>query len=203
MKKPQPNKQQLNRSTEITALLGINGTGKTTLVKNMIALMKNRRTLVVQYAGLESAWDDVPVIDLKSDEILTFTGVRQIYFSRYGAESWDLLFKRYHNGNLIFDDCKNYIDPRVEGPLLRLLINRRQLMIDIFAMVHSFKQLPVKFFDYCTEYFLFKTLSSPKYIKDNLDYNYEEVYNTWKRVNEIAGTDTSKDCFHYFEHIKL
>lgn len=201
---PRKNLQnQNNRTTQVTAMFGVNGTGKTSLMKKIIEKVNTRRCLIVQYAGLEDAWDNVPVIDLKSNEIHTFTGIRQIYFSRYNAETWDLLFKNYHNGILVFDDCKNYIDPRVEGPLLRLLINRRQLMIDIYCMVHSFKQLPNKFYDYCTEYFLFKTLSSPAYAKENLDYNYPMFYETWRRVNEKAGTNPHSDNFHYFEFIQL
>ena len=143
------------------------------------------------------------MIDLKSDEIKTFTGIAQVYFMRYGDESWKLLFENYQNGNLIFDDCKNYIVPRVEGALLRILVNRRQLMVDVFAMVHSFNQLPLKFYDYCTEYFIFKTLSSPKYAKDNLDYNYPKIEAACRKVNAIAGNDPYADCFHSFEFVKI
>jgi hypothetical protein len=191
------------RATCVGVFIGINNTGKTTLAKKIVTSFKNRRVLVVQYAGLEDSWNDYPVIDLKSPELETFTGIRQAYFMRHDKQSWTLLFERFHNGVLVLDDCKNYIDPRVEGPLLRLLVNRRQLMIDIYVMVHAFKQLPPKFYDYCEEYFIFKSISSPVVCKDNLEDNYPIIHAAWQRVNRKAGNDKTKPEFHTFEYLKL
>lgn len=196
-------KHKEGRATSVAVFIGINNTGKTTLAKKIVTSLKNRRVLVIQYAGLEDSWDDYSVIDLKSPELETFTGIRQAYFMRYEQLSWNLIFENFHNGVLVLDDCKNYIDPRVEGPLLRLLVNRRQLMIDIFVIVHAFKQLPPKFYDYCEDYFIFKSISSPVVCKENLEDNYPRIHDAWKRVNSKAGDDKTKPEFHTFEYLKL
>jgi hypothetical protein len=102
----------------------------------------------------------------------------------------------FHNGMVLFDDCRAYFTSSLDKDLHRFLIRRRQNMLDIIAVAHGFTEVPPKFFTFATEIILFKTLDniySRKYVLQNFDL----VKRTQEKVNRIAEKNE-----HYFEIIK-
>lgn len=180
------------RATECILIIGTNGTGKSTAGMNLIkAAAKKRRALVIDYAGMEKTWYGIPEVDLKDTATLkSFTDIRKALYAHYEDESLDLIYKNYHNGILVMDDARNYLEGRLDIKFKRLLIGRRQKMVDIVAMAHGFEEIPPRFYNFYTKMVLFRTVKSPVEFKKHLS-NYDQILTTWKRVNQ-RSYDTAK-----------
>jgi len=174
--------------------LGINGTGKTTFSRKFvdIALNAGRRALIV--TAHENEWTEIPEIkDMKPIEIMTaterieivkqistFTGQARILIRKVNEIE---LLKFFHNGIIIFDDCRNYVASRLDDIIVDFLVSSRQQMVDIIANAHGFGQMPPAFFTYITHIALFKVNDSPTIRKKEL-YLWRDLVEVQRKVNE-------------------
>jgi len=149
-----------------------------------------RALIVTNHIG---EWTDIENIDIRTRELSNFNGIRKTHMNK------DLFveLKRYYNGILLFDDARRYVTTKIETTLEDLLISRRQQMVDIFAVAHSFSKIPRSFYPYASHIVLFKTTESVKTRSDVL-FDIERVTAMQERVNEAANND-----IHSYEILKF
>ena len=206
MQRKQPNKPRRASAppprprTSMQALIvGTNGTGKTTyLLQTLSAVSKSRRAIVVDYENAEKAWQPFDELDLSDrDAVASFTGIRRVNWALHEDESLSLIKKYYRNGILVLDDCRTYLKSSLEDQLHQLLIRRRQYMLDVFAVAHSFQDIPPRFFQFTTHVVLFR-------ITRPLDDRKKMLANPASVAEALARIDAkSKTNPHYFELIKF
>lgn len=179
-------------------LCGINGTGKTTLLRNILTeMMKSgQRALIVTPDPLE--WSGVKEVnDRNKSEISTFEGARKIIYYKGCME---LIQKYYYNGILVFDDARVYIRAQSDDFMTWLQIRRRQAGIDLFTVTHGLTQVPPIFFTFASTLILFYTKDNIKRRGDYVDEaDFEEIQQAKKRISQIV-TNGNK---YYYEIIKL
>lgn len=196
--------------TTMTVLLGTNGTGKTTAVKN-IAKASGQRVLVITPDDRE--WTEYPLTELRSghSEDFQFAGIRRhIWNDKHTLK----MLQYFQNGLIIFDDCRAYLRASTADEIRQLLIRRRQRNVHIMVSGHGFTEVPPVFFTFATDFILFFTRDNIKrreaYIR-----NFEAVQNKQEEVNAIAKglKPHPKDYqdkalagkriedIHYFDHI--
>ena len=177
-----------------TAILGTNGTGKSTLVAKMIAafVKKGGRALIVTPDDRE--WGRIKMIDpANTAELRTFKGVRKTIFLK--GQTLETLTEHYTNGMIIFDDCRAYLTASVDLPLHYLLIRRRQAHTNMIFVAHGFTDLIPKIFTFATHIVLFRTLDNISKRKGTIR-DYPKMEQAVIRVNRIAERNP-----HYFEII--
>jgi len=183
------------RAAKLILVIGYNGTGKTTIVKKLIAAELKKpegRALVVtpddiEFQSLEFVHDRFP------ERIRCYKGARKIvYFNGL----LPIIADNFRNGLLVFDDCRAYLTASLEQDLHNLLIRRRQKSIDIIAVGHGFTEIPPKLFTFSSEIILFKTI-------DNIDKR-KNVLNEFEVMKEAQEKKKKKAHTnpHYFEILK-
>lgn len=184
------------RTPKLMIVLGTNGTGKTTLVKKLVANeLKKEDSQVLVTVPDDMEWNSLPWVNPRfPNRIETYVKARKIV---YYPGLIDVIRAKFRNGLIVFDDCRSYFDASLETDLHSLLIRRRQQMCDIIAVGHGFTEVPPKFFTFATHYILFKTIDSIDRRK-NVIGNFDEMKEAQRRVNEKAKTDP-----HYYEIIKV
>lgn len=179
------------RRAKLTILLGTNGTGKTTMLHNIL-VQSGQKALIIMTDEIE--WTEYPLNDLKKPEDFSFTGIqRHVFDSNKTLNALELFTK----GILVFDDCRAFLKSTTAEKLRKLLIRRRQQEIDIFAVGHGFTQVPPEFFTFASDYILFKTCDNIRRRKDCI-VNYDFMASCQQYVNEQAKKD-----LHFFRHIQV
>lgn len=170
-------------------VMGTNGTGKTTLVKQLVDAEREKpdsHVLIVVPDTYE--WPAADWVHPKfPHRIKNYVGVRKIV---YFDGLLDIIRDNFSNGLLVFDDCRSYITAQVDTELHSLLIRRRQQAIDIVAVGHGFTEIPPKFFTFATHYALFRTRDNIKRRK-NVINDFEVMAEAQQRINSRA-LDKSK-----------
>lgn len=185
------------RDAKMIIILGFNGTGKSTLLRQYIELelrrSKKAKALVVTPDDRE--FRDFPDTGLISAHHASFQGAKRHIYDE--ERTLPMLRDHYKNGLLAFDDCRAYFGAATKDDLRTLMIRRRQQQIDIFACGHGFTEVPPRFFTFATEIILFWTKDNIKSRQDVL-HNYHEMVEAQERINRIATTQDK----HYYEILK-
>lgn len=201
-----------NRSdprSRLSIIIGTNGTGKSTLAVKLFSASP-RKVLVVDFDGSEPLWQQFEFIDITDKAAMeSWTGgVRKTYFALYNEQTLPKVLEFFRNGILVLDDCRNYCKSSMAEGVERLMIQRRQKMLDIFALGHAFSEIPPRFYNFCSKIYLFSSMSSPAKRREELR-DIDKIIEIWRRVNARA-TDTKKawlksgnikDNIHYCEII--
>ena len=134
----------MNRQSLFFIIIGTNGTGKTTLLNNILNNSNRKNVLVVDPDGYEwRQYQEIPV-----DEIDTLnTGNHKILAPT--KEEIEYLIE-FRNGILVLDDCRYYANKRLENEIRRVLIRRRQNVLDVFAVAQSLSEVPPDFYTFAT-----------------------------------------------------
>ena len=122
-----------NRITKLILIIGYNGTGKTTVAKKLILaqLKAGARVLVVTPDDIEL--NQIPLVHQKhKHHIKTYVGARRLIWEN--EETLEVITQHFDNGLLLFDDCRAYLGAATDQNLHKLLIRRRQKMLDIIAV---------------------------------------------------------------------
>lgn len=184
---------QETRQPKQIVVVGTNGTGKTTLVKEIVKeqLKLGRRVLVVVPDDCE--WNFFPDVNPRFPErIAWYKGARKII---YFDGLLDIIREKFRDGMVIFDDCRAYFKSSLDNSLHSLLIRRRQQMIDVIAVAHGFTEVPPKFFTFATHYAIFNTRDNVDRRKDVIG-DFEAFKTAVERVKQKALTNP-----HYYEII--
>ena len=186
------------RPAKMIMIIGANRTGKTTLLKQILA-MSGQRALVVTpdftewNDKKEDGSDSYPLNPLLTRDDYVFDGIQRHIFEERTLAA----LTAFKKGIVVLDDCRKYlIDDRTAKEIHGLMIRRGQREVDFIAVTHSFSEMPRRFFPFTSDIFLFQT-------KDNLDVrrgvlqNYEDMKRIQAYVNQKARTNK-----HFFTHIK-
>ena len=184
-----------NRYAISSILCGINGTGKTTLLRTILSEMKaaGNRILVVTPDPIE--WKDALPIRTW-DELISFEGFRRVV---YTADTMKYIQKYYSNGVLVLDDCRVYIRAQSNDFMQWLQIRRRQAGIDLFSVFHGLTQVPPVYFTFASNLILFYTKDNIKRRGDYVDESdFEEIQAAKRRIEKKVASEP-----YYYEIIKL
>ena len=151
-KMDQQNKEE--RTARLTVILGANGTGKSTLIRDILKA-NDEKSLVITPHDVE--WLDCEHVDLDKSADFLFSGIRRHIFDDDKKDGTLGKVKYFKKGKLVFDDCRYYFEDKTPKALRALLIARRQRMVDVFAVGHGFNEVPPVFFTYASHIILFRT----------------------------------------------
>jgi hypothetical protein len=178
------------REAKLTIVLGATGTGKTTIIDDIIKKSK-QRALICTPSGVE--WNQYPDSELLLPADFQFSGIRRFVFPPLlSTKEFTGIMKRldcFTNGFLVFDDCRMYFQSNeLTNKTLRLFLGRkRQKMIDIFAVGHGFTEVPPMFFTFATDILLFRTADNIERRKSCLK-DYDAMVKAQREVNQKAKT---------------
>ena len=119
-------KQEANRIATCDILVGINGAGKTTYLKNNIVDVlsrKGKRILIVTNAD-NTDWLNIETLN-SYKELETFTGIRKMIYKKGRLEK---IQQHYSKGALILDDCRLYIQLQTTDFMNWLQVLRRHVV---------------------------------------------------------------------------
>lgn len=185
------------RTAKMIMLIGANGTGKTTLLKHIVA-MSGQRALIITLDDTE--WNEkdeygndlYPINELATRDDYVFTGIQRHIFGPRTLQA----ISAFKKGIIVFDDCRTYLDDHTDEQIHKLMIRRRQREVDFMASTHSFDEMPRRFFAFTSDIFLFQTKGNID-IRRGVIQNIDSMKAIQARVNSIARTNK-----HYYEHIK-
>jgi hypothetical protein len=179
----------MNRKTELNLVVGINGTGKTTFIKEKI-VEKSKKSLIVTPDYAE--WRNLPLIETP-EQIKNLQGAARIIYK--DSSTLENIKKSFSGGNLILDDAMAYLNEQTPNTMSYMYIRRRQYGIDLYIVAHGLRQLPPKAFTYGSWLFLFNTSENfTARKKELLPEVYEKIIKT---QNEIGKKVIKGEPYHY------
>lgn len=181
----------IERQSVFFIIVGLNGTGKTTLLHKYINQMPERKLLVIDPDGME--WREIHTIE---KELVADMVKGKAKIIAPDKEQLETIID-FNNGTLVLDDCRYYLQSRMEEVVRRTLVRRRQNGVDVFAVAHGLSEIPAVFWTYATHLVLFKTNDSAVRLRNNSDRErIKHLYAAKVRVNENKN-------YHYYEVINL
>lgn len=186
------------RPAKLIIVLGTNGTGKTTFLNSVLTEL-NEKTVVITPDDIE--WRQYPHNDLQLPDDFIYPGIKRHIFNpgskKEKVKSTLDVLEYFKRGQMVFDDCRAYLQSATDDRIRQLIIRRRQRMVDVYAVGHGFNEVPPVFFTFATDIVLFRTVDNISRRKNCLK-DFEKMEQAQKRVNEKSLKDP-----HYFEHIKF
>lgn len=190
------------RDAKLTLIIGTNRTGKTTLQKQLLDLSHQRAIIITpdykEWRDKDMNGNELyPLIErFHTQEDFVYDGYKRMIYDK-DTLSQLLAFKK---GIIILDDCRAYLNDRIEDDLRKLLIRRGQNEVDIFMTAHSFNQVPRQVFNYVSDIFLFRTHDNIQ-MRAGVINNIEALQRIQAYVNrksrEIINGVENK---HFFQH---
>ena len=146
-----------HRDAEVTIIVGRNGTGKSTFCEKLVKGL-SQRTLAVTYNGMPKIWRPYKEVDITSARAMKFKkGIRQVIAARYEESSrknhvFRHIYTNFHNGIIIWDDCRGYIDSAVDNNkyFRQLILDFRHRMLDMIFVVHSPSDVPPRLWGFAS-----------------------------------------------------
>jgi ABC-type Mn2+/Zn2+ transport system ATPase subunit len=185
---------EVERPAKCTVIIGGNGTGKTTLLHEIIKI-QGEKTLVVTPDDVE--WRDYDEVDLTTASDFLFDGIRRHIFNPDKKKGTLDVLHYFKKGVIVFDDCKAYLKAATDDRVRQLLIRRRQRMVDVFIVAHGFNEVPPVFFTFATDIILFRTSDNIVRRKDCLK-DFDRMVKLQNEVNNLAKTNS-----HAFKHVSF
>jgi GTPase SAR1 family protein len=178
----------------LNIVLGHNGTGKTTFIKQLIekSSQAGRRVLVVTPDDIE--WPELP--EISHSEIYNFQGVKKAI---YEPALLPAIYRNFHNGLLVMDDFKAFgISSKEDITTLRqLAVRRRQRMMDIAIAAHGFTEVvPLFLYTFSTHIVLFRTIDNIQRVLHVLKEGVK-MKQMQAEINQRATTEP-----HFYKIIK-
>ena len=185
----------MSRYPVCSIFVGINGTGKTTFVKNILEHTVNEKNRALIVTPDPAEWRQVE--EVSGRDIASFKGIKKIIYHTGAMED---IKTYYSNGMLILDDARVYIHAQSDDFMQWLQIRRRQAGIDLFCCFHGLTQVPPVFFTFASNIVLF-------YTKDNIKRRAEYVDEADFQAIQEAKTRIAKKVeagdTYYYEIITL
>ncbi|MDX9696477.1 MAG: hypothetical protein RBT49_11865 [Bacteroidales bacterium] len=181
------------RKCELVLVVGINGTGKTSFIRNEI--VSKQKSLIVTPDPAE--WKELQTITT-ANEIRNLQGAARIVYD--STETLELIKENYSGGALILDDAMAYLNEQTPNILQYLYIRRRQFGIDLYIVGHGLRQLPPKCFTFGSWLILFNSVENFQARKNEL---IPDIYNKVIEAQERISKKVSAGEPYYKEIILL
>ena len=186
------------RAAKCTIVLGFNGTGKTTYLRNTLLALwlhahkQGERLKILVVTPDDAEWTDFPENLLQTADDYVFDGIQRHIWDDERTLDAIMEFKK---GIIVFDDCRYYLKANTDPRIKALLIRRRQREVDVFAVGHGFTEVPPVFFTFYSDAILFRTVDNIDRRKDCIN-NFAYFKQKQAEVNRHAQRDP-----HY--HIRI
>ncbi len=181
------------RTAKQIVIIGTNGTGKTTYLKKLATAAQKRGERVLVITTHMEEWTEYPDLPHTAAAVQSFTGgARLLYRDKATLD----LAAEFRGGLLIFDDCRTYLNATTDPTLYKIMISRRQQMVDVFAVGHGFTNIPPAFFTYTTDIVLFRTTDNIS-TRKNVLRDFDKMRDAQARVNAKAAKHP-----HHYEIVK-
>lgn len=182
------------RAAKCTVVLGFNGTGKTTFLRNLFEHMlfaanqRGERLKILINTPDDAEWQMYPENHLETPDDYVFNGIqRHVWRDEYKGEKHYSLqrISKFNNGIIVFDDCKVYFGDNLPQEIINLFVRRRQRSLDVFFVGHGFTTIPPKAFTYYSDAILFRTVDNIDRRKNCIN-NFDYFKRKQAEVNRIA-----------------
>lgn len=183
------------RYPQCNILVGVNGTGKTSFVKNILEHTVNEKNRAIIITPDPAEWRQVE--EVAGRDIATFKGIRKII---YRPDAMDEIQRYYSNGMLILDDARVYIHAQSDDWMQWIQIRRRQVGVDLFCCFHGLTQVPPVFFTFATNIVLFYTKDN---IKRRAEYVDEADFQAIQEAKARIAKKVEAGDPYYYEIITL
>ena len=173
--------QKKIRKTQLNLVVGINGTGKTTFLRNNILPTRTKNLILTPD---EAEWQDLPIVST-GREIYNMQGTARMIYT--GNADLLTIQHNFYGGNLILDDAMAYLDEQTPSAMRYIYIRRRQWGIDCYIVAHGLRQLPPKVFTYVSFLILFASTENFAPRRKELHpilFNY--ILREQDRINALA-----------------
>lgn len=134
------------RIVKLICIVGTNGTGKTYLANEFVKneLLNGGKVLVI--TSHDNEWTQFE--DLTTFREFKSGGRRIVMYPDEENETIKRVSEKYYRGLLVMDDCGGYLGDKPPKAFKQLMINRKQLMLDILFTAHSLRDLPKAIFSF-------------------------------------------------------
>lgn len=134
------------RISKLICIVGTNGTGKTYLANQFVENELKRGGKVLTVTSHDNEWEQFDDITTFAD--FTGGGKRLVIYPDEEQATIKRISEKYYNGLLVLDDCGGYLGDKPPKAFKQLMINRKQLMLDILFTAHSLRDLPKAIFSF-------------------------------------------------------
>ena len=134
------------RIVKLICIVGTNGTGKTYMANEFVENELKRGGKVLVVTSHDNEW--VQFEDLITFDRFASGGRRLLMYPDEENETIRRISEKFYNGMLVLDDCGGYLGNNPPKFFKQLMINRKQLMIDILFTAHSLRDLPKAIFSF-------------------------------------------------------
>ncbi len=182
------------RKTQMNLVVGINGTGKTTFLREKV-VTHAAKALIVTPDELE--WRELPAISTAQEVYNLHDRARIVY---QGPETLEMVVRYFYGGTLILDDAMTYLQFQTPDTLRALYIRRRQRGVDVYIVAHGLRQVPVQCFTFGSYLILFATTENFSSRKKELD---DDIYNRILAAQRQLNADSRAGKRYQCRFIKL
>jgi hypothetical protein len=174
-------KERLNMAGVI---VGRKGTGKSTFLneraKAYYKAHPDKKVLIIDVNG-SPAYKEHPELD-HTKFARWNKGVYRFYDSDH-KKMFDYICKHFKNGLIILEDCTKYIPANPGGQVKALLVDHRMWNADLIFTFHSFKRIPLFFWEMVSYVTILKTQEDFENSRNKVNIpNYEAVAAARKKV---------------------
>lgn len=166
------------RKTQLNLVVGINGTGKTTFIRQNV-VQKSIKCLVITPDDFE--WRELPEVSTPAEIYNMRQPSRLVY---RGPETVEMAINNFYGGALILDDAMAYIGFQTSDTMRFLYIRRRQRGVDVYLVAHGLRQVPAQCFTFGSFLILFATTENFSSRKKELDGEiYDKILAAQRQLN--------------------
>ena len=133
---PEPTPPPPHRKTQMNLVVSINGTGKTTFLREKV-VSHAAKALIVTPDEME--WRELPVISTAAEVYNLHDRARIVY---QGPETLEMVVRYFYGSTFILDDAMTYLQFQTPDTLRALYIRRRQRGMDVYIVAHGLRQVP-------------------------------------------------------------